>query len=44
MTSLDTAMAGRTSRDDERHHVTRKEFCRSPKGAVLVTPSEAGNP
>jgi hypothetical protein len=38
------AMPGLTSKAGERHHVSKKEFCRLLKGAVLMMPSEAGNP
>ena len=38
------AMPGLTSKEGERHQVTKKEFCRLLKGAVLVSPSEASAP
>ena len=37
------AMAGLTSKEGERHQVTKKELCRLLKGAVLVSSAEAGN-
>jgi len=35
------AMANPTSKEGTHHQVTKKEFCRLLKGAVLVSPSEA---
>ncbi len=35
------AMTGLTSKEGTHHQVTKKEFCRLLKGAVLVSPSEA---
>jgi hypothetical protein len=37
-------MPGLTSKEGEHHQVTKKEFCRLLKGAVLVLPAEAGSP
>ena len=34
-------MTDLATRDGEHHQVTKKEFCRLLKGAVLVPPSEA---
>jgi hypothetical protein len=36
------AMPGLTSKEGEHHRVTKKEFCRLLKGAVLVLPVAAG--
>ena len=35
------AMKDLTTKEGTRHQVTKKEFCRLLKGAVLVSPSEA---